>query len=117
MLRAPENNRDFETAAGATGVTIPFKDILTNPSFGFMGEIYLHWKWLGLVAKGMYLDLNPNGVGTGFNLRPIVGDVDLNIGLEMGMYDFGLSWKLWRNLRLFTLGRVAQVAVQGRDRR
>ncbi len=111
MLWAPEINLNIETDADDLEVTIPFKDILTNLGMGFMGEFYLNYKWFGFVAKAMYMDLRPETVSTGFEGDLGGLDLDIDVGLKMGMYDIGLSWNLWRNLRLFTLGRVTQVDV------
>lgn len=111
MAWMPEINLNIETDADDLEVTIPFKDILTNLAGGFMGEFYLNYKWFGFVMKGMYMRLQPDTIESGFggNLGGL--DLDIDVGLKMGMYDIGLSWNLWRNLRLFTLGRVTQVDV------
>ena len=112
MLWAPEINLNIEAGElDDIEVTIPFKDILTNLGIGFMGEFYLNYKWFGFVLKGMYMDLRPDTISESLGGDIIGLDLDVDVGLRMGMYDIGLSWNLWRNLRLFTLGRVTQVDV------
>jgi hypothetical protein len=107
MLWAPSIN--LETEATGT-VEITFKDILERLQMGMMGEFYLTKAWWGVFAKGMYMD-----IGQPIELDILGGTVnaDLNLNLKMGMYDLGMSWRVWRNLRIITLGRLTAVSVDG----
>ena len=117
MLWAPEISLDIDTAGGTTEVVIPFKDIVERLNVGLMGELYVNWKWLGFIAKGMYMDVSTKDAGADFNFDvpgiggSIDGNIDADVNLKMGMYDVGLSFRLWRNLRLFTLARLTAVDV------
>ena len=116
MLWAPEISLDIDTDGGTTEVVIPFKDIVERLNVGLMGELYVNWKWLGLIAKGMYMDVSTKDAGADFSydtgaIGTIEGNLDADVNLKMGMYDLGLSFRLWRNLRLFTVARLTQVDV------
>ena len=113
MLWAPSINIKTETAEGNKSEhDIPFSSILENLQVGFLGELYITKAWWGFFVKAQYMDMGPDKpIESNLGLGPVEVDLETDIGLKMGLYDIGMSWRVWRNLRIITLGRATQLEV------
>jgi hypothetical protein len=114
MLWAPSIDLEIQAGGATTEAEISFGDSLKNLQMGFMGELYFTKAWFGVFLKGMYMDVETDELETS---TQIAGDlVGLNLGvtpsLQMGLYDMGFSWRVWRNLRIITLARATSVTAK-----
>ena len=112
MLWAPAITIKAETDTGKTETEIPFKSILENLQFGLLAELYVTKAWWGFFIKAQYMDMGPDEpIELDINVGPAEIKTETDVSLKMGLYDIGMSWRVWRNLRIITLARATQMEV------
>jgi len=80
---------DFNVGARSGSVDASFIDIWDKSSripLGFMGRLEIHYDRFGVFVDGNYMNIQ---------LKPVFGRISDGIGSEIGLMDYGLSYRVF----------------------